>query len=346
MSFDDNQIERIDNLIDGVLDAGYEETALPTLKAITSSVNSGLIADDLDALDKEVERLVAEELPFTKDNPALRTLITDLEPVMDSNGQRIGVASPDIQINGVSAGAELTKTLALFGAGPDQVATVNAAWNVPDPEAVNALVGYVQSDAWREELEAYGPGVVDTINNHAIIGIVKGQGAITTARQIRQMTESLPTATADNLMRTLQIQSYQSAAAQNQIANSKILRGQTRLETLDHRICLSCVAEHGRIYPTGEKIIDHHKGRATSIPMVIGREGLVDSGVDWFNGLPEEQQEAVAGPANLKALQAGAVTMNDYRQEYDDPVFGQMQREASLSSIIGDENAQEFYTHG
>ena len=346
MSFDANQVQRIDNLIDGVLDAGYETTAVPTLRAITASVNTGVIADDLDALDDEVARLAAEGIPFTKDNPVLKNLITDLDPVMDQNGRRIGVASPGIQANGVAAGAELTKKLTLFEAGAGQIATVNAEWNVPDPEAVNALVGYVQSDAWRDELEAYGPGVVDTINNHAIIGIVNGQGAATTARQIRQMTESLPTATADNLMRTLHIQSYQSASAANQTTNQHILDGQVRIETLDGRVCLACVAEHATVYPTGEKIVDHHQGRATAIPLVTGFDRAVESGTDWFDSQPVERQREIAGPANLRALQAGAVTMNDYRQKYDDPVFGEMQREAPLNSILGDAGAKEFYTNG
>ena len=343
MSFDTGDVARIDRLIDGVLNRGYDKTAGPTLNAITASVNSGLIAADLDALDDEVARLNEANKTLQTDNAVLRTLIHDLGPVMDSNGTAIGVASPGIQANGVEAGGSLTKQLTIFGAdSADDALRLNNAWNEPDPEAVNALVGYVQSDAWADELAAYGPDVVETINNHAIVGIVNGQGSLTTARQIRQMTETLPTATANNLMRTLQIQSYQSANAANQVANDHILRGQTRIETLDDRVCLACVAEHGRIYPTGEKIIDHHQGRATSIPMVVGRERLVDSGEDWFAAQSEERQREIAGPANQKALKAGAVTLNDYRQPYDDPVFGEMQRESSLSDILGDE-AKQFY---
>jgi hypothetical protein len=346
MTFDTDDAERINDLIDGVLDAGYDETVLPTLSAITASTNSGLIADDLDELDKEVARLNEAGLTLEADNPILRNLMNDLGPVLDKNGVAIDDAGPDIQESGIESASTLTKNLALFDASVDDILRLNAVWNVPDPEAVNAAVGYVQSEAWAEQLAVYGPDVLETINNYAIVSIVNGQGSLTTARQLRQMVETLPAAVADNLMRTLQIQSYQSATAANQTANASILSGQVRIETFDDRICLSCVAEHGRIYPTGEKIIDHHQGRATAIPLVTGRDRVVGSGVDWFNSLPVARQRKIAGTANLRALQAGAVEFDDYRQRYDDPVFGKMQREASLVSILGSDGAQEFYSNG
>ena len=346
MTFDGDDLQRIDNLIEDEINAGYDETVLPTLRAVTASTNSGLIADDLDALDDEVKRLTEAGLSLEVDNPVLRNLMNDLGPVLDRNGVDIGQAGPGIQTGGIDTAETLTKQLALFDLDADDLLRLNALWNVPDPEAVNALVGYVQSEAWAEQLAVYGPDLLEVINNRAIAGIVQGKGSLTIAGEIRQMVETLPAATANNLMRTLQIQSYQSATAANQNANAHILTGQVRIETFDDRICLSCVAEHGRIYPTGEKIIDHHQGRATAIPLVIGRDRVVGSGTGWFNSLPADRQREIAGPANLRALEAGAVTFNDFRQKYDDPVFGAMQRESSLSSILGVDAAREFYTNG
>lgn len=342
MSFDNDEVGRIDTLIEDTINAGYSQTAGPTLRAVTASTNSGLIAADLDALDNEVDRLLADGKVLTIDNPVLRNLMNDLQPTMADNADEIGIASPGIQADGVSSASTLTKQTTVMGLDANSALRINAAWNVPDPEAVNAVVGYVQNPAWNDELAKYGIDVFDTINNHAIASIVNGQGSRTTARQIRQLTENLPASQADNLMRTLHIQSYQTATAQNQLANIDILAGQIRIETLDGRICLACIDEHGREYPAGEKVIDHHKGRGTAISMVKGVDYNVATGEDWFYAQPVDSQREIAGNANWKALDAGAVTLKDFRQPYTDPVFGDMQRESSLVSILDDE-AKQYY---
>jgi hypothetical protein len=70
----------------------------------------------------------------------------------------------------------------------------------------------------------------------------------------------------------------------------------------------------------------------------------IPSGADWFNGLPEARQRIIAGHANLEALKAGAVTLGDFVQEYQDEAFGTMVGEASLKGILGD-RARDFYLY-
>ncbi len=352
MSLDNAAVERIDNLISGLLNSGYTETAGPVLEAIGSSTDSGRIAQRLDELDEEAQRLAELGLKIEPDNPVLRALTADLAPVLDKDAALIGGSSGAVQENGIASAEILTRQLALPGFDDLLLDSLGVIWNVPDPQAVNALVGYVQSEAWVAELAAYGPDVIDVINNQAIIGIVNGQGARRTSAIIRRMTENLPAATADNLMRTLQIQSYQTATAANQLANSHILVGQIRIEALDDRTCLACIRLHGSELPLGEKVVDHHQGRGTAISIVGEIPGLTElrprevvTGPQWFASLDKDRQRRIAGHANFEALEAGRVSLDDFVDPYQDDVFGDMLRETSLSKVLGDE-ASEFYKFG
>ena len=71
----------------------------------------------------------------------------------------------------------------------------------------------------------------------------------------------------------------------------------------------------------------------------------MQSGEEWFEAQPEDRQRLIAGHANFEAMQAGVVRLRDFPERYDDPVFGEMVREASLSSRLGEE-AREYYRHG
>ena len=87
---------------------------------------------------------------------------------------------------------------------------------------------------------------------------------------------------------------------------------------------------------------DHHRGRCTSVVQVVGRSLSVVTGEQWFAAQSPERQRLIAGEANYNALQAGAVRLGDFPQEYEDDVFGTMLREASLQGILGD-GAQQYY---
>lgn len=76
----------------------------------------------------------------------------------------------------------------------------------------------------------------------------------------------------------------------------------------------------------------------TSVARIRGLERLTDrirTGEDWFAGLPEDRQLAIAGPGALELLQSGRATLQDFVMPYTDPVFGQMVREAPLWRVRG-----------
>jgi hypothetical protein len=248
------------------------------------------------------------------------------------------------------------RQLALPGMTDVQLRAIGVQWNTPDPEAVAEAVNYVQSNSWSEMLSSeYVDLVVDRIGQQAVGGIAQGWSPLRTARVIRDSSETMPLYQANNLMRTLQLTSYRDGTAVHQNANQQIIRSVIRIETLDARTCLSCISLHGEVMWDSERdagtpiprVNDHHQGRGTSVVRVRGRELSVVTGPQWFASLPPERQAQqasfVRSPAKLRAYQAGAVQLEDFRQDYSDPTFGDMIREASLRTSLG-ARANQFYT--
>jgi hypothetical protein len=126
------------------------------------------------------------------------------------------------------------------------------------------------------------------------------------------------------------------------VANADILESQVRIAALDSRVCLCCIALHGKRYPIGDPILDHFNGRCIGVPVVRGRVLNIETGVQWFNRLPVSQKTAIAGYANYNALQQRAVSMEDFVQEVQNPIFGAMVQESSLVGILG-QDAQRYY---
>ena len=336
---------RLSQLVARLLDRDYNRTALPMLRAVARSTKSGQIAKRMRELDTEVARLLeAGDKRLRPDNPVLRSLVRDLEATMRGNVLLLDGAAGAMQESGITAAPQVQRQMASVGLSGPAAATVRAAWNVPDPEAVARLIGYAGSDAWEAQLAAYGKAVPQAVADQAVRGIVQGWGPRRTARRVRELAEAMPAHQAATLMRTLQLTSYRDATAVSQQANRDIARRVVRIATLDQRTCLSCVSTHGDVLWDGEgsapvrRVNDHHNGRCTSVVIVRGRSTAIRSGEDWFNGLPREQRNKMAAlqdsPGKRAALDSGEVTLRDFRQPYRDKVFGAMLNEASLTDAL------------
>lgn len=334
------------DLLASLLDRGYTSEARIVTRALYNVFEQGPILNRLQQLEEEAARLAARGERFTSDNPYLGTLLYDMRDALNRSRAVIDAAAPGLQQSGANAAARVTREIALPGMDDQALARIGIRWNVPDPEAVLSVVNYTTSQTWQNELERYASGAADSIRNIAIRGIVAGQGPIAIAREIRRAVGTMPAAAANTLMRTLQVTSYRDATVVHQTANSDIITEIVRIAALDTRTCLACVALHGETYPVGTRIDDHHNGRCTSISRVRGQRLNIQSGPDWFAGLPENQQRQMMGHANFEAWRAGRVSLRDFVQEYQDPVFGRMIRESSLRGILGDQEARSFYLRG
>ncbi len=337
--------QRLAQLVNELLEGDYAATAGRTIAAIFTDGTSGLINRRVNEVRAEAERLKALGQKFDRDNPVLRALLADIQTQLNTNAQSVSGAGAAIQASAAALGGNVAQQLALPGFTPEQLAQIGIAWNVPDPAALNAAIGFVDNPAWAEEVGNYEPLVLQAIENVILTGIVEGWGARRMARELTARVQTLPVSQADNLLRTLQGQSFREAQLLHRLANADILTGQIRIAALDDRTCLACISLHGQELALNERIDDHHRGRCTSIPMVKGRARDVARGEEWFNGLPEERQRKIAGHANFEAMAAGAVRLADFVQPYQSQVFGDMLRQASLISILP-EQAQEFYLHG
>ena len=336
---------KLSQLVAQLLDRDYKREALPVLRAIARTTQSGQIAQRMKELDTEVTRLVAAgEKRLRPDNPVLRTLLRDLNSTMRGNVLLVDGVAGGLQESGMVAAPQVQRAMATAGMNPRTAAAVRAAWNVPDPEAVARVTGYAGSDAWGKLLRDYGKAVPRTIADQAVRGMVQGWGPGRTARRVRELVETMPAHQAATLMRTLQLTSYRDATAVAQQVNRDIARRVVRIATLDQRTCLSCVSAHGAVLWDSEaggpvkRVNDHHNGRCTSVVIVKGRVTAIRSGEDWFNGLPAARRNELAAlrssPGKREALERGEATLRDFRQPYRDEVFGEMLGEASLSDAL------------
>lgn len=345
---------RAATFIRDALNQGFEDTTRSVVRAITKSSNSGIINQRLNELIAEAKLLAEAGKKIEADNAILTALFSNMDDTIAANVDRIRLAAGGLQGDAFSVADLANRQLMLEGFDEATRTLISAQWNRVDPQVMEALVGYVDNAAWEQQLAQYGDDVVQQIRDIAINGPLEGWGpnrvanAIVNSVQGKAGGAGFPQSQAENLMRTLQGQSFRTAQTINRVANADILepgdKGQLRLSALEpSRSCLACVALHGTYLPFDQRVDDHHRGLCTSIPLLSGRPRTIETGQEWWDKRTPAQQLAQAGPANFAALESGAMTLPDYVQPYHDPVFGDMLRQSSLSGRLGN-GAKEFYS--
>lgn len=337
-------------LVDDLLNRGYENASRQVLAGIVQELSSGIVNQRLRELEAHATQLQADGERLRADDPVLRALLADLETVQRRNQERIQGAAAGLTAAGVEASSTISRELTFAGTSDNVRNRIGAQWNRPDPQAVAALVDFTQDPAFAEMLSGFGDDVLNRLRLRATFGFTNGWGAVRSAGALRLLAENLPQHQADTIMRTMHLMSYRRGTAATHAANARILQPEAiRIAVLDARTCLTCVALHGRRVPLGQPVADHWQGRCTVIAQVRGMNRDVQSGADWFNGLPPERQQQqysfISTPAKYQAFRQGAVTLDDFVAEATDPLFGEMVFEASLKGILGDD-ARQYYRRG
>jgi SPP1 gp7 family putative phage head morphogenesis protein len=325
---------RYGELLSSLLDKGYSSAAGTVVTSINRSLSNGVLNTRLSQLETEALRLRQAGERFTIDNPVLRALLADFEDELGRFGGQVTNASERLATGAESAAAQFTR---------QTVIGVVPRWNVPDPEAIAALAGYVTHPEWEAEIAKYAGDGVEDVRRIIINGVIRGRNPVAIARDIRRIVDNYPRYRAENMMRTLQMQAYRAASAVHQRANADILSYQIRVGTLDHRICMCCLSLHGTRLAVGEMVLDHYGGRCVGVAVVQGHNRSIQTGEEWYAAQDAETQRAIAGDANYEALRAGRVQLRDFVQPVNDPLYGRMITEASLVGIIGQE-ARNFYS--
>lgn len=234
-----------------------------------------------------------------------------------------------------------------------EAATIRAAWVRLSPGQVETIMGFLQEDSpLFQNLRLLGDDVADLVANELRIGIILGRNPRVIAEAIRNATGQGLTWSL-NMSRTSQLWAYREASRANFLSNSHIVKGWQWWSQLgDPRTCLSCTVMHGTIHSLDEPLNDHHQGRCSMLPITLTYAELglnvpedrqpVQSGIDWFGTLSPVEQRNLMGGARYAAWQAGEFELPALSQPYQNDVYGEMLREASLKGLLGD-RARQYY---
>ena len=225
----------------------------------------------------------------------------------------------------------------------------NATWDRLPTEAVETLLGFLQNDSeLRNGLQnSLGINAATNFQNKLLEGIALGYNPKKINNLINQSLGE-PLTWSLNTVRTTQLYAYREATRANYIANSEIIGGWKWYAALDGRTCLSCVNKHGREFRPDQSLNDHHQGRCTQIPLIdkperFGLQPLeIETGESWFNKLPTNQKIERMGYARYQAFLAGEFKFSDLSQPYENDIYGEMIKEASLVGMLG-QRAERYY---
>ena len=209
---------------------------------------------------------------------------------------------------------------------------------------IRAMAGYLAEDGalFGSLTRGYGRRMADKIIGSLITGYVGGRspketGALIARKLGIALNDSM------NIARTATLWSYRAAAHANYLMNGHVLKGWLWSSALDERTCMSCINLHGSFHPLTEILNDHHQGRCSPEPVTKSCEELglpcgyesppVQRGEDWFEGLTSAAQLAMMGPGIYDAWGNGEFDFEDLSVTYSDPIWGPMQRQATLKEL-------------
>lgn len=376
-----NKPQTILEFSNAALDRLYTKSAGPMLaqiEALSTAPNSRL-QQSLKKLDEEAARLKEAGKRLEADNAQLQQTLGDYEAALITTATLIQANDNTIQDSAVGLSVAvltskvfraLSSRIVAEGGDPtspqamsiymDEIAKTSVKWNVPT--AVDFAANYVDSPAWIDRMEKWGPGYADLTRETILSEISRGAGPRAVASKMRQLAENIPRHAAENLTRTLQVTSYRDASLAMEMMNTQYLEGKIRIAKLDDKTCLSCIALHGTPLAVGERVDDHYLGRCTEFYQVAGGDRFpttmqADSlpgkrrfvpwqtGEEWFASLPPERQAAQASfravPAKLNAYRAGT-PLSAFVGDHEDAVFGAQIVEKSLFGAVGGD-ADKYY---
>jgi hypothetical protein len=266
---------------------------------------------------------------------------TELMTQTQAELQRYGILAQSEVERLTRAGVDLgeSNARALMSISLSGSSGVSGQFNRLPVEVIQRLVGFLTEDSpLYQRLGKMGEATAELMRQKMIEGIGLGYNPRKIASII---VDALGQALTDTLrtVRTANLWAYREANRATYIANQQYLAGWVWHANLnDDRTCMSCIAMHGTVHPLDEPLDDHHNGRCAPIPLVIGRENPVESGVDWFENLSEAEQRSRMGAKFFEAWQDGKFKLADMPGQYDDDVYGQMRRSRTLQDLLGDES--------
>ena len=295
------------------------------------------IAPQVEALAEQIAagEMTAAEVRKLKSLAALETAIQ--EEFTAFSGYLRTEINP-LAVSAAGIGAEYAYTVMRYLTGGRDI-------NQLSPNNIEALLRFLSpGSALYERISKLAGYHTESVIQAILDSVGRGLGPRQVAREIMAAAEGAfggGLVDALRMERTAQLWASRAAAHANYIANNDIVTGWIWIAELDETTCMSCVSLHGQRFDLDEVQDDHHNGRCTSIPEIMGQnpiEGLA-SGSDWFSNLTEEQQQAMMGPGKYEAWKDGKFDISQLSRQNPDDVYGHMRGEVPLKDLVNGEEA-------
>ena len=275
----------ITEIINKHLDAQYKRAFGKQLLQIRYlSTNSGSdMVKSLNLLDEEAQGLTESGQPISTDNKKLKTALNAFGAVLAVTGSLIGRNAQAVQDSGIQVAPQsvtarvfmnLTDKMISGGLDPlsakalaryeSAIQNAGGQFRIPSARFLSTYKAcdFVHSAEWIAKMEGWGSGYANKTREIFKNGLANGWSPEYTAQKLREVATNIPYSAAENLTRTLQLNSYRQASLEMEKINGNFITGKIRIATLDERTCIACVALHGTPVPLGEAVEDHYRGRA------------------------------------------------------------------------------------
>ncbi len=227
---------------------------------------------------------------------------------------------------------------------------INAIWNRLPTEAVETMLGMLSGDSplHQRMTKTLGEAVTKAVSDQLVQGIAQSWNPTKTQAIIRRtLGRGLEWSLTST--RTATLWAYREANRANMVANQRLVRAWRWTCARSARTCLSCINQDGTIHPLTKTLNDHHSGRCVAVPIMASYadlglnipEPLQDTSTarQWFEAQSEAQQRAMMGNTAWDEWKAGKFGLQDYSRPYQDEVYGEMLRQATLEELLRKEAA-------
>lgn len=219
-----------------------------------------------------------------------------------------------------------------------RLAGIEIGFNRLPNSAIQTMIGFLQPESpLFKRIEFLAEANTAYVSEKLLEGIGLGYNPKKVAALIR---DSLGNGLTDamRMTRTAQNWAYREASRANYVNNSDVVKGWQWFADLGGDPCMACIALHGSFHQAHEVLDDHHNGRCTQIPVVVGFESPVTAtGEEWFSQLPEAKQRELMGKEKHAAWQGGAFKFSELSTKHTDQVYGLMTTEKPLWELLGAE---------
>ncbi len=219
---------------------------------------------------------------------------------------------------------------------------MSAAWANLDTDAVSTALGFFEDGSpLSRRLDELAPNLSGSFDRLLVQSIGMGYNPNKLGRILNKST-GMALESALKYARTAQLNAYRESNRAAYSANSRLVGGWVWCAQLgDPRTCLSCIALHGSVHPIDEPMQDHWNGRCRPLPAVdwaalginMPALDLGPTGEQWFDSLSASEQQKLLG-GRYDGWRSGQYSFSALSQTVDDPVWGSMHVEASMSSLL------------